>query len=75
MARNCGVALECREFCPDAELEQNPHIGNDGLLTGAVGQINGTTYSGYNINRVGIGTGVDSLGAPRQVEFGLRITF
>jgi hypothetical protein len=47
----------------------------NGLLTGAVGQINGTTYSGHNINRVGIGTGVYSLGAPRQIEFGLRITF
>lgn len=47
----------------------------NGLLTGAVGQINGTTYSGHNINRVGIGSGVYSLGAPRQIEFGLRFTF
>jgi hypothetical protein len=47
----------------------------NGLLTGAVGQINGTTYSGHNINRVGIGTGVYSLGAPRQIEFGLVLTF
>jgi hypothetical protein len=47
----------------------------NGLLTGAVGQINGTTYSGHNINRVGVGTGVYSLGAPRQIEFGLRLTF
>jgi hypothetical protein len=47
----------------------------NGLLTGAVGQINGTTYAGHNINRVGVGTGVYALGAPRQVEFGLRLTF
>jgi hypothetical protein len=47
----------------------------NGLLTGAVGQINGTTYSGHNINRVGVGSGVYSLGAPRQIEFGLRLTF
>jgi len=47
----------------------------NGLLTGAVGQINGTTYTGHNVNRVGIGTGVYSLGAPRQIEFGLRLTF
>jgi hypothetical protein len=47
----------------------------NGLLTGAVGQINGTTAQGRNVNRVGVGTGVYSLGAPRQIEFGLRLTF
>jgi hypothetical protein len=47
----------------------------NGLLTGAAGQINGTTSSGHNVNRVGVGTGVYSLGAPRQMEFGLRLTF
>jgi len=50
-----------------------PGTALNGLLTGAPGQINGTT--GQNVDRVGVGTGVDSLGAPRQVEFGLRITF
>ena len=47
----------------------------NGLLTGATGQINGTTSQGHNVNRVGVGTGVYSLGAPRQIEFGLRLTF
>jgi hypothetical protein len=47
----------------------------NGLLTGAAGQINGTTAQGHNVNRVGVGTGVYSLGAPRQIEFGLRLTF
>jgi Carboxypeptidase regulatory-like domain len=47
----------------------------NGLLTGAAGQINGTTPIGHNVNRVGVGTGVYSLGAPRQIEFGLRVTF
>jgi hypothetical protein len=47
----------------------------NGLLTGAVGQINGTTEQGHNVNRVGVGTGVYSLGAPRQIEFGLRLSF
>jgi hypothetical protein len=46
-----------------------------GLLTGTAGQINGTTRAGHNVNRVGVGTGVYSLGAPRQIEFGLRIIF
>jgi hypothetical protein len=47
----------------------------NGLLTGASGQINGTARAGHDVNRVGVGTGVYSLGAPRQIEFGLRITF
>jgi Carboxypeptidase regulatory-like domain len=47
----------------------------NGLLTGATGQINGTTYPDHNVNRVGVGTGVYSLGSPRQFEFGLAITF
>ena len=47
----------------------------NGLLTGATGQINGTTRSGHNVDRVGVGTGVYALGAPRQLEFGLRLSF
>lgn len=52
-----------------------PGMALNGLLTGAAGQINGTTRSGHNVDRVGVGTGVYSLGAPRQIEFGLRISF
>ena len=52
-----------------------PGTALNGLLTGAAGQINGTTRAGHNVDRVGIGTGVYSLGAPRQVEFGLSLTF
>jgi hypothetical protein len=47
----------------------------NGFLTGGEGQINGTTPVGHNVNRVGVGTGVYALGAPRQIEFGLRLTF
>jgi len=47
----------------------------NGLLTGGAGQVNGTTRSGHDVDRVGVGTGVYSLGAPRQIEFGLRIVF
>jgi len=47
----------------------------NGLLAGAPGQINGTTSTAHNIDRVGVGTGVYSLGAPRQIEFGLRLMF
>jgi len=52
-----------------------PGTAMNGLLTGATGQINGTTALGHNIDRVGVGTGVYSLGAPRQLEFGLRLNF
>jgi hypothetical protein len=52
-----------------------PGASLNGLLTGAPGQINGTTRAGHNVDRVDVGTGVYSLGAPRQIEFGLRLTF
>ena len=52
-----------------------PGSALNGLLTGAAGQINGTTRAAHNIDRVGVGTGVYALGAPRQIEFGLRLTF
>jgi hypothetical protein len=52
-----------------------PAASLNGLLTGAAGQINGTTRIGHNIDRVGVGSGVYALGAPRQIKFGLRITF
>jgi len=52
-----------------------PAASLNGLLTGAAGQINGTTPAGHNVERVGVGSGVYSLGAPRQIEFGLRLTF
>jgi len=52
-----------------------PGTALNGLLTGAAGQINGTTAAVHNVDRVGVGTGVYSLGAPRQIEFGLRLTF
>ncbi len=46
-----------------------------GSSAGANGSINGTTQSTRVSDRVGIGTGVYSLGAPRQIEAGLTITF
>jgi len=58
-----------------------------GILTGSPGAINGTTPGtatcdpnnpiacGNNAFRVGNGTGVYAVGAPRQVEWGVRLTF
>jgi hypothetical protein len=44
-------------------------------LNGAAGSINGTTAADRITNRVGAGTGVFNLGAPRAMEFGMRISF
>jgi len=46
-----------------------------GVLNAQQGSLNGTTYSGQTAQRVGVGTGVYSLGAPRVAEFGLKVTF
>lgn len=46
-----------------------------GTLLGAPGTINGTDYAGHFVNRVGVGTGVYTLGSPREIEFGLDIKF
>ena len=45
-----------------------------GTLNGAAGSANGTTPS-LRTNRIGLGTGIFSLGAPRIFEFGLKISF
>ena len=47
----------------------------NGVLAGTAGQINGTTRTDHNLTRVGVGTGVYALGAPRQIEFGLQLIF
>jgi hypothetical protein len=46
-----------------------------GLLNGGAGSINGTNYAGHLVNRVGVGTGVYTLGSPREAEFSLKIIF
>jgi hypothetical protein len=52
--------------------------GTDSWLTGAGGTVNGTV-SGPNTSsntvRVGRGSGVFAVGAPREAEFGLRLDF
>lgn len=57
-----------------ANWDLPPNVLN-GLLNGAPGAVNGTTQADRITNRVGLGTGVFSLGAPRQIEFGMTINF
>jgi hypothetical protein len=47
----------------------------NGLLLGGIGSINGTGGSDINTFRVGNGTGVYAVGAARQIEWGLKLTF
>ncbi|MGO9402745.1 MAG: carboxypeptidase regulatory-like domain-containing protein [Terriglobales bacterium] len=46
-----------------------------GGLTGTPGSVNGTDAANRITNRVGAGTGVFNLGAPRAMEFGMSINF
>jgi hypothetical protein len=46
-----------------------------GGLTGTAGSVNNTTSATRITNRVGAGTGVFNLGAPRAMEFGMIINF
>lgn len=52
-----------------------PNLMNGILFGSGAGSINGTTRADEESFRVGNGTGVYSLGAQRQLEFGLRLTF
>ena len=53
-----------------------PPVTMSGILTGTPGALNGTTPSDNNAGfRVGNGTGVYAVGAPRQIEWGMRFTF
>ncbi|MGH9549209.1 MAG: hypothetical protein ACRD3W_07540, partial [Terriglobales bacterium] len=46
-----------------------------GALNGTLGSVNGTVASERATSRIGPGSGVFSLGAPRQFQFGVRLTF
>ncbi|HEY4661779.1 MAG TPA: TonB-dependent receptor, partial [Terriglobales bacterium] len=51
------------------------------VLNGSQGNINGTTADkpglpgGKDSVRIGLGTGVNTAGSPRQLEYGLKLTF
>ncbi|MBZ5538365.1 MAG: TonB-dependent receptor [Acidobacteriia bacterium] len=52
----------------------SPNNLSSGELNGGAGSPNGTT-AGLRTNKIGLGTGVFGLGAPRQFEFGVKVTF
>jgi hypothetical protein len=55
----------------------SPNNPLSGILDGSPGSVNGTTAAtrATGNTRIGLGTGVFGLGAPRVMEFGLRISF
>lgn len=56
-----------------ANFAISPATRVNGVLSAR--NLNGTTYSGLDAIRAGLGSGTFSLGAPRQLEYGLKITF
>jgi hypothetical protein len=52
-----------------------PGIPFSSVLDGSNGSPNGTTNPQPNSLRLGLGSGVNALGAPRQMEFTLKLTF
>jgi hypothetical protein len=46
-----------------------------GVLSGTPGSVNGTSGQQPNGNRLGLGSGVFALGAPRSIEFSLKVAF
>ena len=53
----------------------DPPLGTlSGVLSGAPGSVNGTTYAS-RVNRYGLGSGVFSQGTPRALEVGIRVSF
>lgn len=55
----------------------SPSTLMSGVLTGSGGHINGTPKRGADrdSNRIGTGSGVNTSGSARQIEFGLRFVF
>jgi hypothetical protein len=51
-----------------------PNSPMSGELNGGAGSVNGTTQA-LRTNRIGLGSGVFALGAPRTLEFGVKVSF
>lgn len=59
-----------------ANFAISPDTRVNGILSAASpGTTNGTAYADMDAIRAGLGSGTFSQGAPRQLEYGLRITF
>jgi len=52
-----------------------PNLPLTGVLSGTSGSVNGTPGEQPNAYRLGLGSGVFSLGSPRVIEFSLHVSF
>jgi len=52
-----------------------PNLPLTGVLSGTSGSVNGTPGEQPNAYRLGLGSGVFSLGSPRVIEFSLKVSF
>ncbi|MBV8049889.1 MAG: hypothetical protein JOZ80_01795 [Acidobacteriaceae bacterium] len=52
-----------------------PNLPLTGVLSGTSGSVNGTPGEQPSSYRLGLGSGVFSLGSPRVIEFSLRVSF
>jgi hypothetical protein len=46
-----------------------------GILNGTIGSLNGTSGTDRTADRISPGSGMFSFGAPRQIQFGVKLTF
>jgi hypothetical protein len=72
---NANFDLPSSTIGQTLNLASAPCNPSDPLHPNCNGTINSTTSVEHNLNRVLPGSGVFDLGAPRVVEFGLKLTF
>jgi len=72
---NANFDLPSSTIGPTLNLANSPCDITDPKHPNCNGTVNSTTKLEHNLNRVLPGSGVFDLGAPRVVEFGLRLSF
>ena len=72
---NANFDLPSSTIGPTLNLANSPCDITDPTHANCNGTVNSTTKLEHNLNRVLPGSGVFDLGAPRVVEFGLRLSF
>ena len=80
---NCFVATELAGLSPGRALDLGTGEGRNAIwlaergwqVTAVDGSANGTPGRQPDSLRVGLGSGVFGLGAPRVIEFSLKLTF
>jgi hypothetical protein len=72
---NANFDLPSTTIGPNLNLASAPCMPGAPPPNNCNGTVNSTTSGEHNLNRVLPGSGVFDLGAPRVVEFGLKLSF